>query len=169
MRFQLFLSFSSSFHHVLSVPRFPPSCSRSHRSGSLFLLPLRHLLRRLEEGEKAQQAGKAIAQESEPRTRCKGRADNNGMRREISRSRTHSRAWSTFFASIVFVARDQRARFIIPRALYRPCANCAVYFLAFDKASASFFFHRSATSFASGSSGLGAESKAWMLRRTVRI
>ena len=33
----------------------------------------------------------------------------------------------------------------------------------------SFVFHASATSFASGSSGLGADSKAWMERRTVRI
>lgn len=44
-------------------------------------------------------------------------------------------------------------------------AGCAPFRIA----SGSFVFHISATSFASGSSGLGAESSAWIERSTVRI
>ena len=41
--------------------------------------------------------------------------------------------------------------------------------LAFLIASASLIFHSSATSFARGSSGFGAERSAWIDRSTVRI
>ena len=41
--------------------------------------------------------------------------------------------------------------------------------LAFLIASASLIFHSSATSFARGSSGFGAERRAWIDRSTVRI
>lgn len=50
-----------------------------------------------------------------------------------------------------------------------PMAYFLVQSLAFLSASASFVFHNSATSLASGSSGLGAERRAWMERRTVLI
>lgn len=50
-----------------------------------------------------------------------------------------------------------------------PMAYFLVQSLAFLSASASFAFHNSATSFANGSSGLGAERRAWMERRTVLI
>jgi len=50
-----------------------------------------------------------------------------------------------------------------------PMAYFLVQSLAFLSASASFVFHNSATSFANGSSGFGAERRAWMERRTVLI
>jgi len=50
-----------------------------------------------------------------------------------------------------------------------PMAYFLVQSLAFLSASASLAFHSSATSFANGSSGLGAERRAWMERRTVLI
>jgi len=52
---------------------------------------------------------------------------------------------------------------------YYDIAYLRVYSAAFARAWVSLFFHISATPLSRGSSGLGAESNAWMLNSTVRI
>jgi len=69
----------------------------------------------------------------------------------------------------ILLIKDTKSTSTKRRLSQLPMAYFLVQSLAFLSASASFAFHNSATSFANGSSGLGAERRAWMERRTVLI